>query len=520
VEIDYSPFLHVLQDGSIWWPLTDAVKLGAGYLPVSDDDRDLTPVLRAKNNRIRANERTLLSEFSKEHYTDDHPRLLAREDGRYVEAHEFLDWLSKHLVAQTQSTILFPNDLASAVRKATGAPNARSTVPPRFESLTIALERWFDSPLCDLPETMRQRVEQEFLPMPWDNLSAGQRRSVALQLDYQHDPATKQDQQFWWDFFERMDSIKKQIVEWETVATPTAGDLALKETRLTERRQELARMEAQQRQARGDYYPERKRPDGEGEAASPSPGLTVRYVAYPKAMHQLAERLEATPEELAAWVWDGPEKGGITAYLNANELDPPPRFHYITGSDSQEYVAPLMACWFRADEIDLFAPSERYITGTALIERWGKRPGMHPVPYIRAKIAESRLNDLHPIYGGTQGTFSEHSDFPPLTSGLFPLSQVESIEVEDFPEHEPNAASGSATPQVSAVTEGTAARTSTRRDARKLDTQAMYKRWQKAYRELSKKRPNMSDIWYSQQIAKLDIANRRNAETIRKHMRP
>lgn len=58
-----------------------------------------------------------------------------------------------------------------------------------------------------------------------------------------------------------------------------------------------------------------------------------------------------------------------------------------------------------------------------------------------------------------------------------------------------------------------------RREARKLDTQAMYEAWQKAYREWKKKRHNMSDVWYSQQIAKMDVANGRSAETIRKHMK-
>lgn len=191
-------------------------------------------------------------------------------------------------------------------------------------------------------------------------------------------------------------------------------------------------MEGQKRQARGDYYPERRRLDGESAASAPSPCAPVQYVAYPKVMHQLAQRLGATPEELAAWVYAGPKDGGITAYLNANELDPPPRFHYTTGSDNQDYVAPLMACWFRADEIDQFEPAERYITGHALIARWGKHPGLHAVAFIHAKIAESRLLDIHPIYGGTQGTFSEHADFPLLTTGLFVLSHVEKIEVEDF----------------------------------------------------------------------------------------
>jgi hypothetical protein len=61
--------------------------------------------------------------------------------------------------------------------------------------------------------------------------------------------------------------------------------------------------------------------------------------------------------------------------------------------------------------------------------------------------------------------------------------------------------------------------TNARREARKLDTQAMYKSWQKEYRTLKKRRPNMSDVWYSQQIAKLTIARNHNSGTIKKHMK-
>ena len=57
-----------------------------------------------------------------------------------------------------------------------------------------------------------------------------------------------------------------------------------------------------------------------------------------------------------------------------------------------------------------------------------------------------------------------------------------------------------------------------RREARKLDTQAMYERWRKTYRDLKKKHPNMSDAWYAKQIAKGKLAGGRSAETIRKHM--
>ena len=58
-----------------------------------------------------------------------------------------------------------------------------------------------------------------------------------------------------------------------------------------------------------------------------------------------------------------------------------------------------------------------------------------------------------------------------------------------------------------------------KREARKLDTAAMYESWQKEFRSLKKKRSGMTDTWYSKQIAKMEIANGRNAETIRKNMK-
>ncbi len=301
-----------------------------------------------------------------------------------------------------------------------------------FDALTLALEEWFDTPLCDLPDALRKRVEQEFFPMPWDNLSADQRRSAALQLDYQNDPATEQDQQYWWDYFERVDSLKKQIADWQAVVSPTAIELALKEARLAELKQKLSQMGTPKRLARGYHYPERKSGLAKDGAPLAEPAHANRYVAYPKAMRQLTARLGATPEELAAWIWLGPKDGGIAAYMNANELDPPPRFFYATGGDSHDYISPLMACWFKLEDIDMFEPAHRYITGAELIERWSQLPGLHALAFIQAKIAESRLLDIHPIYGGTRSNFAEHADWPPLESGLFPMANVLQIEAKDF----------------------------------------------------------------------------------------
>lgn len=303
-----------------------------------------------------------------------------------------------------------------------------------FDPLTLALDSWFDRPLIELPDALRQRVTQEFFPLPWEQLTTDHRRKVALQLDYQNDPATEKERRFWWDFFQRADELKKHIAEWEAVATPTAAELAKKETRLAELQQDLARMEAKQHAERGDYIPKRTASSNKQDASHAKTAPAVRYIAYPRAMHQLAQRLSASPEELAAWVWTGPEHGGIAAYVNANELDSPPRFSYSYYVGTSDYVAPLMGCWFKADDVEQFDPADRYIVGTALIERWNRRPGLHAEAFIQAKIAESRLLDIHPIYGGTQGTFSEHSDWPQLGSGLFPLAHILQIEAEDFDE--------------------------------------------------------------------------------------
>lgn len=58
-----------------------------------------------------------------------------------------------------------------------------------------------------------------------------------------------------------------------------------------------------------------------------------------------------------------------------------------------------------------------------------------------------------------------------------------------------------------------------KREARKLDTQALYESWRKAYRGLKREKPGKTGKWYALQIAKMDIAHGRNVETIRKNMK-
>ena len=58
-----------------------------------------------------------------------------------------------------------------------------------------------------------------------------------------------------------------------------------------------------------------------------------------------------------------------------------------------------------------------------------------------------------------------------------------------------------------------------RREAHKLDTKKLHAAWNKAYLELRRKHPGMSDNWYALEISKLPVAKNRRSETIRKNMK-
>lgn len=429
MKTDYSCFLHAGEDGHIWWRLEDAIKLGAGYIPVKNDDHNLVPVLRPPNQRVRVNERTLVGAFSDERLAMVRPKVLDRDGSRLVDASDFLGWLSQY-VAQTQAEIPFPNDLVRAVRRAAGAAVKKEEVPPSFDSLTAALSGWFDKGLSDLPPSLSDRVREDLWPLPWDRLSAEQREDAAKQWDYQNDPATEAEREAGWDLVARRWEVEAKIREWERVGAGTAGDLATKEARLAELREEITTIDlAEKRMVGSERGGKVRRGDLPDEHVSKDEDF--EYIAYPRAMKRLRERLGATPQEVAAWLFFSETPGRLVAYTNANELDPPPKFGF-SDTEGDDYVSPLMACWFRRGDIEAFEPDERYITGRALIERWGQHPDIDPRAFMLAKIRESRLLDLHPGWGRTQPTWLGQESSDPLESGLFALSHVKEIEAEDF----------------------------------------------------------------------------------------
>ncbi|RLA51510.1 MAG: hypothetical protein DRR42_10150 [Gammaproteobacteria bacterium] len=58
-----------------------------------------------------------------------------------------------------------------------------------------------------------------------------------------------------------------------------------------------------------------------------------------------------------------------------------------------------------------------------------------------------------------------------------------------------------------------------KREERKLATQAMYQDWHDEYLALKQKHSNKPNTWYSMQISKMDIAQGKDSETIRKNMK-
>jgi len=70
-----------------------------------------------------------------------------------------------------------------------------------------------------------------------------------------------------------------------------------------------------------------------------------KFVPYPRAFQILNSRLNTTPEEIAAWIWFGPENGGLSAYQIPDEAGDARQF-YFSEDKGTDYLSQMMACWF------------------------------------------------------------------------------------------------------------------------------------------------------------------------------
>jgi len=143
--------------------------------------------------------------------------------GEYFRTHEVIAYLIKHNVSM-------PAQMTGAFNEAL---------------LMNALKNWFASPLETLPADVRARINRDFFPMSWDDLTQEQRKSVAAQRDYQHDPSTQEERGRIFDLTARQIEIEQDIRELELMAAHTPLERESKERQLTALRAKLQSTEAE-----------------------------------------------------------------------------------------------------------------------------------------------------------------------------------------------------------------------------------------------------------------------------------
>lgn len=162
------------------------------------------------------------------------------------------------------------------------------------------------------------------------------------------------------------------------------------------------------------------------------------YLPFPKAIATLHNRLSATSHELACWVCFEE----IKAYVHAHEFAQPPELN-LTGisltdwpssreNSTPPYVATLASSFFLAECIDNFVPTHRYISYPSLTERWRNKFENDEMvsAFIKGTVRQSRLIDFVPGLGFSELTGDQSS--PPAEWAMFDLSQVVTVEDEDF----------------------------------------------------------------------------------------
>lgn len=148
-------------------------------------------------------------------------------------------------------------------------PRNRRNDEKSFASLSSALAAWFETPFDYLPGEQWYRVKTDFWPMPWDALSPKQRREVAAQWDYSHDPEMEDERQQSWDLFCRQDAVQREIREWEALKPQSITEKAEQTDRLLALREQERLLRVQlSSDAAGSSQEEQAQQQGEAEAVT------------------------------------------------------------------------------------------------------------------------------------------------------------------------------------------------------------------------------------------------------------
>jgi hypothetical protein len=298
-----------------------------------------------------------------------------------------------------------------------------------FIPLEKALESWFDKFLFELPPSLKRRVTAS-LPIAalWDDLPSEQRRAVARYQDFLHDPQLFDFNEFWFNFYARNRELEHELADWQRTATPTASDMQLRQGNIARLEQELVQRQHLEKALLYRRFPHHERSGDDNDY--PAIDDRTAWIAFPKALRILETAFDATAEEVAAWIFMGAGRGGLRAWEDQPRVPEPKRFYYEP-EQNNDYVTPLIRCWFIEQEILAFCPTERFITGRQLTEKWAPVLNERTARLIEELTAAGRLTDLHPVQGGTRVS-TGYADGPELSTGLFAASEIASVEAEEL----------------------------------------------------------------------------------------
>ncbi len=102
-----------------------------------------------------------------------------------------------------------------------------------YQSLALLIEPVVNKPFDALDDGLRARLLEAFQGISdWDQLDAGQRRSMAHTHDIQHDPAMGPENKYWLALHDAEDNTKLTRFEWDQKQPQSITELKTKEDRL------------------------------------------------------------------------------------------------------------------------------------------------------------------------------------------------------------------------------------------------------------------------------------------------
>ena len=113
-----------------------------------------------------------------------------------------------------------------------------------YTPLLSLLEGYWDRSFSRLPKQIRAVVEKKYVPVTWGMTNAQGRENLAVQIDYQNDPACAEDREHWFNYYTEMDDLRDRIEEWEQLEAPTPSERRLKDDGIEALKAKLVEMEA------------------------------------------------------------------------------------------------------------------------------------------------------------------------------------------------------------------------------------------------------------------------------------